>query len=98
MSQEELINRFWKQAENPAFEWVEQSFKPVLVICFKRLTREQHDRIAATLWPKMEAVGWVALILDGFDKMDVRAFGVPESELGTLEELKKLIEDNLNKR
>lgn len=38
------------------------------------------------------------MVLDGFDKMDVRAFGVPESELGALDELKKLIEESINKK
>ena len=99
MSQEEIITRYLEdQAKKPALAQVEQSFKPVLVICFPPMAKEQREIVAANIekWKDMLFdAGWIGFILDGFDKMDVRAFGVPESELGTLDELKKLIEKKL---
>lgn len=102
MSQEEIINRYLEdQAKKAAIEQEKQSFRPILVLCFPPLTKEQRQKVEANSekWKDMLLdAGWIGFILDGFEKMDVRAFGVPESELGTLEELKKLIEDNQNKR
>lgn len=84
----------WTHEERPAF-------KPVLVICFPAMTREQFGCINGALEKskkRLQRSGWLFIVLDGFDKMGVSAFGVPESKLGTLEELKKLIEESINKK
>lgn len=65
-------------------------FKPILVVCYPKLTRDQRDA-ANRHFAQSERIkesGWVILVLDGFDKPDVRAFGVSESNFAEFEELK----------
>ena len=76
------------------------AFKPIMVFCFPPLTSEQRAAIASKLEKmvgRMKRSGWIYFILDVFDKMDVRAFGVPESQFGELDELKKLVEQSVRK-
>lgn len=77
----------------------QQSFKPILVICFPVLTQDQLRRVwrkvESVLLNKITAAGWEILALEGFDKMDVRAFGVPESEFESVEELKQLLKQQI---
>jgi len=70
---------------------------PILVICLPNLSVESRAAIqeAANANEKIKNSGWIFLILNGFKKASVSAFGVPESELETFEELKKLLEDQI---
>lgn len=74
-----------------------QAYKSVLVICLPRINAEQRDVIQRNFsnLSHLKNNGWLFLVIDGFEKMDVRAFGVPESKLGEYEELKALIEEKL---
>lgn len=75
-----------------------QGFRPVLVVCFPRVTWEQMQVIEKSLASKnLEQSGWKLIAIEGFDKMDVRAFGVPESQLEEFETLKELIEKSFTK-
>lgn len=74
--------------------------KPVLVLCLGyALTGAQLAQIQGKIdgMERLKEHGWLVIVLDCFEKTDVRAFGVPESEMGTFEELKKLMEAQIKK-
>lgn len=75
-----------------------QPYKPLLVVCLPYiLTPERYNCINEIfkINQNIQESGWTVLAIDGFDKMDVRAFGVPENRLEDFEALKKLIEEKL---
>jgi len=78
-------------------EIVRDNIVPVLVICLPNLSAERRAAIqeAADANEKIKNSGWIFLVLDGFKRPKVRAFGVPENGFEAFEELKKLLEDQI---
>ncbi len=73
----------WTHETKPAF-------KPILVVCYPNLGREQINAANRNFSQneRIKESGWIILIIDGFDKPDVRAFGLSESDFAEFEELK----------
>jgi hypothetical protein len=70
-----------------------QEISPILVITWKQsLTLDQKKYIKESISSRLNDAGWLTLIVDCMDKSEVKAFGVPESQLGEFEDLKELIE------
>lgn len=68
----------------------------VLVIQYReRLTDSEFKSIIEGMEVLREKTGLHWLIADGMDVSEVRAFGIPESEMEEFENLKKMIEERL---
>jgi hypothetical protein len=65
----------------------ETKLRPVLFICLPHLTRDHREHLRNNLQQSLGSLkesGWVVIVLDGFEKADIKAFGVPSSELEKL--------------
>jgi hypothetical protein len=71
------------------------SYKPLLVVCFPHISSDQINNVRNKLSNEIKEAGWLGLVLDGFEKTDVRAFGLPENRMEDFEALKKFIVERL---
>lgn len=69
--------------------------KPILVYQIKgSLRTEQWEVMNAKFKAALEGTGWDGMVLDCCDVAEVRAFGVPESQLETLHNVKMILSND----